>query len=72
MTTEKKLGYFLTTLKVFNIEKGLDHFVETLKDFNFGKRIHHILMILFKIATLWNAGEQPFLKSAYHITFMIN
>ena len=73
--TEKGLHHFLRTLKVSNIEKGLHHFLETLKGLKVLKNdsVTFLWLIKFiKIAILQKAGEQPPLKVAFHITFMIN
>ena len=71
---EKNFSTFSWLLKFLPLKKGSITSLR-LRGFDFEKRLHHILMTpkkFFKIAILWNAGEQPLLKFAYHIIFMIN
>ena len=72
--TEKVLHHFLTTLKVFNLKKGSIASLRLLKVLILKNDSFTFLWLLkiFTIAILWNAGEQPLLKVAYHIIFMIN
>ena len=84
---KKGLHCFLTTLKVFNpekrhhrclkvfhTEKGLHHLLETLEGIILkNDSVTFLKLVKFiKIAILQNAGEQPLVKVAYHIIFMIN
>ena len=67
-------GHFLTALKAFKTQRELHHCLTALKGFNFEKWLRHILVTrkVYQIAILYNAGQQPLLKVAYHIIFIIN